>query len=169
MQQQRRRVAYPLADRTGATTIGIGTWIAVIAAALILLYVLFVRWHCKWLEQQTPVGSWTATDGTASIKLVFEGGPSEGIYKQIIESGGKTIREFGHWALQLNALKMLIMATDVHPHARFGIDTTYQIKYVGPDSIRIEGPDRPNLIFTRAEDMTIDFGSDKTTDSADNS
>ncbi|MBC8353815.1 MAG: hypothetical protein H8E66_17585 [Planctomycetes bacterium] len=158
-----------MADRTGATTIGIVTSIAVLAAALVLLYVLFVRWHCKWLEQQTPVGSWTADHDSALIKLIFEGGPSEGIYKQLVETDDHAIREFGHWAVQFNTLNMLIMATDVHPHARFGIDTTYQIKYVGFDSIRIEGPDRPNLIFTRAEDMTSDFGLDEATDSANNS
>ena len=134
------------------------TTIAIVAAILVALFILSIRWHQKWLARQTPAGSWTAIDGSASVTLVFEGGPSEGIYKQVVESEGKTIREFGHWATHLNTLNLLIMATDVPQHSRFGMDTPYQIYYVGPDSIRIDGPDRPNLLFTRAaEEITINF------------
>ncbi|MFT5091563.1 MAG: hypothetical protein ACI93T_000376, partial [Porticoccaceae bacterium] len=73
----------------------IGTWIAVIAAALVALFVLFVRWHRNWLAQQTPTGSWTSRDGSTSIMLVFDGGPHEGTYKQEVDSEGDTVREFG--------------------------------------------------------------------------
>ncbi|NLY02158.1 MAG: hypothetical protein GXY83_39240 [Rhodopirellula sp.] len=136
--------------------------IGMIVVVIVVLLVLFVRWHVNWLAQQSPAGSWTAHEDPASITLVFEGGPLEGTYKQVVESEGKTIREFGHWASHLTTLRMLIMATDVPGHSRFGIDTSYAISYVGPDSIRINGADRPNLLFTRTrEPVTIDFSREQ--------
>ncbi len=142
----------------------VGMWIIVIIALLVALFMLFVRWHGNWLARQTPAGSWTSTDGSASIKLVFEGGPSEGTYKQVVDSNGDTVREFGHWAANFNTFNMLILATDVPEHSRFGVDTRYHVSYVGPDSIRIEGPDRPNLVFSRAEDIAIGFDPDETSE-----
>ena len=133
----------------------IGTWIVVIVAGLVALFILFVRWHRNWLAHQTPAGSWTSTDGSAFIKLVFDGGPSEGTYRQVVELDGETIREFGHWVVEFNTLNMLIMATDVSEHSRFGIDTSYLINYVSPDSIRIDGPDRPDLLLLHALKISI--------------
>lgn len=141
------------------------TWIAVAAAALMALFALFVRWHRNWLAQQTPTGSWTSNDGPSSIKLVFEGGTHEGLYKQVVDSDGNPIREFGHWSAYLNTLNLLIMATDVDDHERFGVDSSYRINYIGHDRINIEGPGRPNLLFTRADDIDIEFDPDETPDS----
>ena len=107
---------------------------------------------------KSPVGVWQATDGDASIILEFERGPWEGTYKQIVENGGKSIREFGSWAAYTSGVQMLIMATDIPSHPRFGINTEYNIDYLDSNRIRINGPDRANLLFTRAPDgLRIDF------------
>ena len=118
--------------------------------ALIGAAVLLARNHKQWLERQTPAGVWQATDGQTKITLQFEGGPREGTYKQLMESDGKEIREFGHWAATANVLKMMIMATDVQSHPRFGIDTEYHISYVGPTNIKIDGPDRAGIVYAKA-------------------
>lgn len=132
--------------------------IAIVVAALVIAYLLFTRWHNKWLAQQTPAGTWIAEDGDTRITLVFEEGPREGTYKQLTELNGNRLREFGHWAVSLHDLKMLIMATDISNHPRFGFDTSYRISYIGPDAIQIDGPDRRNMIYAKAtEDAMIDF------------
>ena len=131
--------------------------IVISVVVLGLLYILFVRWHRNWLNKQTPAGSWTATVDETCTTLVFEGGPNEGTYKQFTVSKSKTVREFGHWASHQNSLNMLIMATDVPEHPRFGIDSQYRLSYVAPDSICIDGPDRSNLTFKRTtEDLDFD-------------
>lgn len=136
------------------------SWLAVIAVGLCVLLILFVRWHLAWVAQQTPVGSWISTEDAVSIKMIFEGGPLEGTYKEVVETEGELIREFGHWSVQINVLNLIVMASDVPEHSRIGIDTPYQISYVGPESIRIEGPDRPNLLYTRADGIAFDFDSE---------
>jgi len=145
------------------TSMTILTWIVGIAVALVVIFVLFVRWHNNWLSQQTPTGSWKSSDGSATTMLVFDGGPHEGTYKQVVNSDEQSTREFGHWSTNLSTLNMLIMATDITDHERFGIDSQYRISYVGFDSIRIDGPDRPDVLYTRADDIAIDFGPDDTT------
>ena len=50
---------------------------------------------------------------------------------------------------------MLIMATDIQHHPRSGLDTVFHISYVGPSSIRIEGPDRPNLFYQLVTNSTV--------------
>lgn len=118
---------------------------------------------------QSPVGSWQATDGSAAIKMVFEGGPLEGLYKQLVESGGETVREFGSWLVSIDAINLLIMATDVPEHPRFGVDTRYAIEYIDRDTIRLDGPDRPSLLLKRsAEDIEIDFDADSTVEAEEN-
>ncbi len=44
------------------------------------------------------------------------------------------------------------MATDEKNHPRFGQDTIYHISYVGPDEIKIDGPDRPKIVYSRANE-----------------
>jgi hypothetical protein len=118
--------------------------------ALIGAIVLLARNHRQWLARQTPAGVWQGKDGQTKITLQFEGGPSEGTYKQLTESDGKRIREFGHWSASARDLKMIIMATDVKSHPRFGQDTGYSISYIGPTRIKIDGPDRSGIIYERA-------------------
>jgi methionine-rich copper-binding protein CopC len=118
--------------------------------ALIGAVVLLARNHKQWLARQTPAGIWQGKDGPAKITLQFDGGPGEGPYKELVESDGKQVREFGHWSASARDLKMIIMATDVKSHPRFGIDTGYLISYVGPTSIKIDGPDRPGIVYTKA-------------------
>lgn len=56
------------------------------------------------------------------------------------------------------------MATDQKGHPRFGQTTKYQIKYVGPTSILISGPDRPDIRYERApEGTTVDIEPEETT------
>lgn len=126
---------------------------------LVLIARFFARSHRKWLERQSPVGAWRTTTENQTITLQFEGGPNEGTYKQVIAAEDKEIREFGHWVVHLHELRMLIMATDVQNHPRFGEDTVYEIAYVGPQSIKINGADRPNWICQRAPEGTeLHFG-----------
>jgi hypothetical protein len=121
-----------------------------LSVALIGAIILLARSHKRWLERQTPAGLWQAADGQARITLLFEGGPREGVYKQLIESDGKRIREFGHWSASGHDLKMIIMATDIKSHPRFGQDTPYGISYIGPTRIKIEGPERSAITYERA-------------------
>jgi hypothetical protein len=132
--------------------------VAVVFAAVVGVVFLLARSHRKWLDAQNPSGVWQTTDGTAKVTLQFDGGPHEGTYKQLIESGEKRTKEFGHWSATANDLKMLIMATDIKNHPRFGQDTTYRISYVGPTRIRIDGPDREGLVYEKAPDgPRLDF------------
>ena len=125
--------------------------IAGVLLVLLLVAVVFLaRNHRNWLESQTPAGIWQGKDGQAKIILHFEGGPREGTYKHLIESDGQHAREFGHWSASANDLKMLIMATDVQSHPRFGIDTGYDISYVGPTSIKITGPERAGIVCEKS-------------------
>jgi hypothetical protein len=137
--------------------------IVAIAICVLVILILVARFlarsHRKWLERQSPVGVWRTTTENQTITLQFEGGPKEGTYKQLTEAQDDSIREFGHWAVHLHELRMLIMATDVPNHSRFGEDTVYEIAYVGPQSIKINGPDRPNWIYQAAPEGTeLDFG-----------
>ncbi len=119
--------------------------------------------HLEWLEQQTPAGTWKGVHEDATILIQFEGGPREGIYKQAMQTGGQQTKEFGHWNASLSELRLLIMATDVKDHARFGVDTEYTIRYVGPQSIKISGPDRPDWVLNRTDEtLAEDFGQSST-------
>ena len=126
--------------------------IAILLAALIGVIVFLARNHRQWLERQTPTGVWQSIAGQTQITLQFEGGPREGTYKQLIVSEGKPIREFGHWSALANNLQIVIMATDIKNHPQFGVDTTYNILYVGPANIKINGPDRPGITYKKAPD-----------------
>ena len=130
---------------------------------LVVAFVLFSWWHTRWLTQQSPVGIWVASLDSGSVTIQFDGGPREGLYKQLTETAAGTEREFGSWSAHLNTLELLIMATDQSPHQRFGINTKYEIRYVGPTSILISGPDRPEITYERApEGTTVDIEPEET-------
>ena len=96
----------------------------------------------------------------STITIQFEQGPNEelkeGIYKQVEKTrDGKEIKEFGHWTAHMSNLQMLILASEIQNHPRFGQDTTYQVLYVGLARIKITGPDRPSLVYNRAPEGTV--------------
>jgi hypothetical protein len=114
--------------------------------------------------QQSPVGVWVASLDTGTVTIQFDGGPNEGIYKQLTETEDGADREFGSWAAHLNKLELLIMATDQKGHPRFGQNTEYGLRYVGPTSIVISGPDRPDIRYERApEGTTVDIEPEEAT------
>ncbi len=130
---------------------------------LVIAFILFVRWHVRWLAQQSPVGVWVASLDTGTVTIQFDGGPSEGLYKQLTETEDGADREFGSWAAHLNTLELLILASDQKGHPRFGQTTQYALRYVGPTSILISGPDRPDITYERApEGTTVDIEPEET-------
>lgn len=134
---------------------------------IVILTILFVRWHLKWLDKQSPLGVWTAEYKGSHITIQFEKDPSpdekEGVYKQITKRGeNEELKEFGHWWSHRQVLRMLILACEIPNHPRFGQDTIYSISYTGDNEIRIDGPDRPHLVFTKApEGTTVEFPEEK--------
>ena len=135
-------------------------WIIVAIAFLgVLAFRALYRSHQAWMERQTPVGAWIAATTTGKVTLVFEGGPHEGLYKQLIEGEGTPVREFGHWAQHKSTLQMLMMASDIPSNQRIGVDTAYKLLFLTPKKIAIHGPDRPGINYTKAPDGTVlDFG-----------
>ena len=111
---------------------------------------LAVRSHRRWLAKQSPVGVWMASTPNGRVLLQFDEGPDEGTYSQVTQSGSGRTREWGHWCHDSGRLQLLIMATDVPEHPRFGIDTPYGVLYTGPNRIVIRGPDRPGVTYERA-------------------
>lgn len=135
---------------------------AVIAALLVAAWFALRRFaesHRRWLEKQSPIGVWTSTVDGSTVLLQFDGGPREGLYSQVTQTADGPVREWGHWFSHCNSLRLIIMASDIKGHERFGIDTEYELRYTAPDRIRIVGPDRPRIEYNRAsEDQRIDFG-----------
>lgn len=113
---------------------------------------IFQKKHLEWLEKQTPVGAWKCVQAETTILLQFEGGPHEGIYRQVTQTAEKKTREFGHWSVYLNQLSLLIMAMEEKNQTEFGVDRQYEIRYVGPQSIKISGPNRPDWILNRTDE-----------------
>ena len=134
---------------------------AVIAALVVAAWFALRRFaesHRRWLERQSPVGVWTSTVDGSTVLLQFDGGPREGLYSQVTQTGSGPVKEFGHWFSHGNLLRLIIMASDIKGHPRFGIDTEYELRYTAPDGIRIYGLDRPGIEYNRAsEDQRIDF------------
>jgi hypothetical protein len=137
-----------------------GAWIIVGLAALwTVVFPFLYRNHQAWLERQSPLGAWIASISGRKITLIFEGGPHEGLYKQLTEENGQRIREFGHWCQHKNKLEMLIMASDIPSNPRFGRNAIYKILFLRARKIAIIGPDRPNISYIKAPEGTIlDFG-----------
>ena len=139
-------------------------WLSLGVVLFIGAMVAFVSAYDRWLDRQTPAGVWIGRTGSGKITLHFEGGPRGGLYKQLTESGAAPLREFGHWAVERETLRMLILASDVKGHPRFGVDTPYRLTYRGffvkpMPRIQIDGPDRPKIVYGRATPgTTVDLG-----------
>ena len=141
-------------------------WLSLGLGAVLLVGAMFalVSVYDRWLDLQSPVGMWIARTTSGNVKLQFEGGPRDGLYKQLTESGDAPSREFGHWAAEGETLRMLILASDVKAHPRFGVDTPYRLTYLSLfikpiPRIQIDGPDRAKLVYRRARpDATLDLG-----------
>ena len=123
---------------------------AIIFGVLALAIALFVRSHLAWRAKQTPAGVWRTATPEGQVTLQFEGGPGEGTYKQVVERGGVSVREFGHWSHSSGQLQLMMMATDEKDHPEFGVSTAHVVRFVAPDEIAIEGPRRPALVYKRA-------------------
>jgi hypothetical protein len=135
--------------------------IAIVCAIVIafLIMKMMVRSHVKWLEKQSPVGIWIAKNEGTDIILQFEQGPkpelNEGTYKQIMKDpSGNNIREYGSWSTHMHSLHMLILASDIKNHPRFGQDAEYYISYIWTDKISIDGPDRSNITYAKSNSIS---------------
>src|SRR5438128_2460309 len=136
---------------------------AIVGIGAAALLVAWFTWSLSWTARQTLLGTWVATlpDG-AQVTLQFEGAASGGLYKQLTKRDAVVLREFGHWTIKFLRLRMIIMATDVKEHPRFGIDTQYWVTYKNSRQMTINGPDRHKWIFQRAaEGMKIEFDEPK--------
>lgn len=117
----------------------------------LIVVVLAARSHRRWLAGQSPAGVWQgAHPESGTVLAAFDGGPREGVYRELRTMGEVSTRELGHWAAQGTQLRLLILATDVHDHPRFGVDTLYRLRYTGPQQITIDGPDRQGLKLDKA-------------------
>lgn len=131
----------------------------ILGISLIIVAVIAIRAlrksHINWLKKQSPVGTWEAKDGRSVITLHFQQSAesvNEGLYYQLIKTeNDKELREFGHWTADCNTLAMLIMASDAEGED-FGIDREYFLLYTGSERIKIDGPGRPNLTYTKQPD-----------------
>jgi len=135
----------------------------VIAALAVALVVLWFVWSIRWTGQQSLLGTWVAAlpDGS-QVTLQFEGTPGGGLYKQLRDRNGVLLREFGHWTMKLLSLRLIIMATDVRQHPRFGVDSQYWVAFNNKTQITINGPDRPTWVFHRANpEVKVDFDKPK--------
>ena len=134
----------------------------IIVAVLVLGIIAFralYRSHQLWLERQTPLGAWTAPTSEGTVTLVFEGGPHEGLYKQLVEGEGRGIREFGHWSQHKSSLQMLVMASEIPSNPRIGVNGVYRLLFLTPRKIAIHGLDRPGINYVKVpEGRTFDFG-----------
>jgi len=122
-------------------------------------FVIFLIFYNRWAMKQSLLGAWIASlpDGSL-ITIQFEGGDTEGTYKQLIRRGDQQLREFGHWTRGMGFLKMIIMSTDTPNHPRFGEDTQYNISWADKDTLTIDGPERTKWQFKRAtKDVRIEF------------
>jgi hypothetical protein len=124
------------------------TPIIITAACLIAAW---FAWSFSWTAKQTLLGTWVAAlpDGT-HVTLQFEGDRKGGTYKQLVKRNGAESREFGHWIIKILELRLIIMATDVSQHPRFGVDTKYWVNFTNKDQVTINGPERPKWNFQRA-------------------
>jgi hypothetical protein len=123
----------------------------ILLLVVIAILALAARSYRLWLAKQTPAGVWIGrgADG-ATVLVAFDGGPREGVYRELREQAETSVRELGHWAVSGSRLRLMIMATDVPDHPRFGQDTIYRIGYKGTQQIAVNGPDRPSLELERA-------------------
>ncbi|MBI5800461.1 MAG: hypothetical protein HZA92_06995 [Verrucomicrobia bacterium] len=118
------------------------------------LVVAWFAYSIRWANRQSLLGIWVAVlpDGSR-VSLQFEGEAKGGIYKQLAKRDGVEVREFGHWTIKLLDLRLIIMATDVKDHPRFGVDTQYWVSFNNGSEVKIEGPDRPKWVFRKAAEV----------------
>ena len=136
---------------------------AIILVAAVVLIVLWFIYSLIWTTKQNLLGTWVAVLPTGErVTLQFEGEPKGGTYKQLIKRDGVDTRELGHWIIKLADLRLIIMATDIKDHPRFGVDTQYWVTFSNKSQITIDGPDRKKWTFRRATDIVkIDFDAPK--------
>jgi hypothetical protein len=137
------------------------TTVIVIISVVAVVALLFA-YSFWWTAKQTVLGTWVAVLPTGErVTIQFEGEPRGGTYKQLIKRSDGEIREFGHWTLQLADLRLIIMATDIKDHPRFGVDTQHWVTF-GTRQFTIDGPDRKKWVFQRAADIVkLDFDAPK--------
>jgi hypothetical protein len=124
----------------------------VAAVGIVVLIGQLTRNHLGAHNRQSPAGIWRSTTAdSVEVLLAIRGGPREGTYFQLTRSGDKPLRELGHWAAQGNQLSLIIMATDIPNHPRFGLATPYDLFYLDDTRIRINGADRPEMTYDRVE------------------
>ena len=128
--------------------------------------VAWTAWSFSWTSRQSLLGTWVATLSDGShVTIQFEGEPKGGLYKQLVKRDGVELREFGHWTMKIVQLRLIIMATDVKEHSRFGLDTKYGVNFPNKDKVTISGPERPKWTLQRAPaGIKLDFDAPKTTD-----
>ena len=110
----------------------------VIAVAIACLMVAWLAWSFSWTAKQTLLGAWVvALPNGTQVTLQFDGERKGGTYKQLSKQNGVESREFGHWTIKLLEVRLLIMATDIKDHPRFGLDTRYWLNFTNKDQITI--------------------------------
>ncbi len=127
-------------------------------------FVIFGIVYDQWARRQKLLGAWIAsTPDGGLITLQFEGTEKGGIYRQLVRRGDTQLREFGHWTRGIGLINLLIMATDVAAHTRFGQDTKYTFTWLGKGSFSMDGADRAKWVFKRAsQGVVVDFDAPKT-------
>jgi hypothetical protein len=130
-------------------------------------FVVFLIIYNAWAQKQRLLGAWVASISDGSlITIQFEGSQQGGTYKQLVHRGDKQFREFGHWVRGMGFLKMIIMATDIPNHPRFGQDIQYNVSWIDKNTLTIDGPERVKWQFERAtNDLKIEFDTPATTTS----
>ena len=137
------------------------TIVIIVAVGLI---VLWFAYSLVWTSKQSVLGTWVAVLPSGErVTMQFDGEPKGGTYKQLIKRDDEEIREFGHWTIKLTDLRLIIMATDIKDHPRFGVDTQHWVTFNGKTQIVIDGPDRKKWAFGRAADVVkLDFDTPDT-------
>ena len=136
---------------------------AIVITSVVGLLLLWFVYSLFWAARQSVLGTWVAvlSDGQ-HVTLQFEGEAKGGTYKQLLKREGVETREFGHWTIKLTDLRLIIMATDIKDHPRFGVDTQYWVLFTNKSQITIDGPDRKKWTFRKAADIVkLDFDAPK--------
>ncbi len=121
---------------------------AVLGLAAVAVF-LMVRSHRNWVARQTPAGAWHSEVEGGLVTLTLEGGPAEGAYTRVAETGGVGTRESGRWQYAAGRLQIRVTAADPESQPGPGADSHYTVRFLGPDQIGIEGPHWPRLEYKR--------------------
>src|SRR5262245_50490459 len=135
----------------------------IIITSVVGLLLLWFVYSLFWASKQSLLGTWVAvlSDGQ-HVPLQFEGELTGGTYKQLLQRERVETREFGHWTIKLTDLRLIIMATDIKDHPRFGVDSQYWVLFSNKSQITIDGPDRKKWTFRKAADIVkLDFDAPK--------